>query len=257
MREQNFAPIADSLRRSVLEFYAEHGESLDGAAGINTLETNSGFVERRAEPLVQIINESTGRASIDGLRLLDLGCGFGALSVFFAAQGAIVTGVDPIESRLHVGASVAAAHGLAAEFRHGWMEDLDLDDETFDLAVQNNSFCYIVPRDKRRAALAETRRVLKPGGSLVIRNPNRWNPLDQFTGLPMIQLLPPGQTSRLAELLGRSRSEVRLASPLEATRELRQAGFLGVALVASPASRWPALMKPFARYQHLAGRRPI
>jgi SAM-dependent methyltransferase len=199
----------------------------------------------------------TGRASIDGLRLLDLGCGFGALSVFFAAQGAIVTGVDPIESRLHVGASVAAAHGLAAEFRHGWMEDLDLDDETFDLAVQNNSFCYIVPRDKRRAALAETRRVLKPGGSLVIRNPNRWNPLDQFTGLPMIQLLPPGQTSRLAELLGRSRSEVRLASPLEATRELRQAGFLGVALVASPASRWPALMKPFARYQHLAGRRPI
>ena len=131
------------------------------------------------------------------------------------------------------------------------MEDLDLHDETFDLAVQNNSLCYIVPREDRRAALAETRRVLKPGGSLVIRNPNRWNPLDQFTGLPMIQLLPPGQTSRLAELLGRSRSEVRLTSPLEATRELRQAGFVDVALVASPASRWPALMKPFARYQHL------
>jgi 2-polyprenyl-3-methyl-5-hydroxy-6-metoxy-1,4-benzoquinol methylase len=256
MRVKDFAPIADSLRQRVIEFYAEQGESLDGAAGINTLETNSGFVERRAGPLVQIINRSTGRGSIEGLRLLDLGCGFGALSVFFAAQGAIVTGVDPIESRLQVGSSVAAAHDLPAEFKHGWMEDLDLDDEAFDLAVQNNSLCYIVSRDDRRAALAETRRVLRPGGSLVIRNPNRWNPLDQFTGLPMIQLLPPGPTSRLADLLGRSRSEVRLASPPEAIRELRHAGFVDVAHVASPASRWPPLMKPFARYQHLTGRRP-
>jgi SAM-dependent methyltransferase len=240
----------------VLEFYAEHGERLDGAAGTNTLETNSGFVERRGAPLVEIINQSTGRGSIEGLRLLDLGCGFGALSVFFAAQGAIVTGVDPIESRLQVGSSVAASHDLAAEFKHGWMENLDLEDEAFDLAVQNNSLCYIVSRDDRRAALAETFRVLKPGGSVVIRNPNRWNPVDQFTGLPMIQLLPPGQTSRLAELLGRSRSEVRLASPLEAARELRRAGFVDVAHVASPASRWPPLMKPFARYQHVIGRRP-
>jgi len=256
MRDRDFAPIADSLRRSVIEFYAEQGESLDGAAGINTLETNSGFVERRAAPLIEIIRQSTGRGSIEGLRLVDLGCGFGALSVFFAAHGAVVTGVDPAESRLQVGSSVAAAHGLPAEFRQGWMEDLDLDDEVFDLAVQNNSLCYVVSRDDRRAALTETRRVLKPGGSLVIRNPNRWNPLDQFTGAPLIQLLPPGQAARLAGLLRRPRSDVRLASPLEATRELRRAGFVSVAHVASPASRWPAFVKPFARYQHLTARRP-
>ena len=253
---KEFAPIADSLRRCVIEFYADQGESLDDAAGINTLETNSGLVERRGTPLVEIIRRSTGRGSIERLRLLDLGCGFGALSVFFAAQGAVVTGVDSVESRLHVGRSVAAAHNLAAEFRHGRMEDLDLDDESFDLAVQNNSLCYLVSRSDRRAALAETRRVLKPGGSLVIRNPNRWNALDQFTGIPAIQLLPPGQTARLAGLLRRPRSEVRVVSPLEATRELRQAGFVDVAHVASPASRWPPLMKPFARYQHLTARRP-
>ena len=71
----------------------------------------------------------------------------------------------------------------------------------------------------------------------------------------MIQLLPPDQAARLTEFLGRPRSEVRLTSPLEARRELRRVGFVDVAHVPSPASRWPAFMKPFARYQHLTARR--
>ena len=44
-------------------------------------------------------------------------------------------------------------------------------------------------------ALRETHRVLRPGGSLIVRNPNRWHPLDQFTGLPLLQLLPPHQAT--------------------------------------------------------------
>lgn len=256
MRGQDFAPIADSLRASVIEFYAEHGESLDGPAGVNTLETNSGFVERRGGPLVEIIRRHGGHDSIEGLRLLDLGCGFGALSAFFAARGAVVTGIDPIESRLRVGRAVAAEHGLAVDLRQGRMEEIELDDSSFDLAVQNNSLCYIVSRGHRRAALAETLRVLRPGGLVVIRNPNRWNPVDQFTGLPLIQLLPPRQAARLAELGGRPRSKVRLTSPLEGVRELRRAGFGDAAHVASPASRWPGFMQLFARYQHLTARHP-
>ena len=255
MTDTDFTSIARTLRRRVVESYADTGESLDGVAGVNTLDTNSALVERRAAPLMEIIRRSTGRRSPEGLRLLDLGCGFGALAVYFATQGAVVTGVDPIESRLEVGRSVAAEHDLTAEFIHGWMEHLDLRDETFDLAVQNNSLPYIVQRADRRAALAETHRVLRPGGSLVIRNANRWNPRDQFTGLPMIQLLPPGQAKRVAGLLGRPRSDVRVTSPLEATRELRHAGFVDVAHVASPASRRPALMKSFAAFQHLTARR--
>jgi ubiquinone/menaquinone biosynthesis C-methylase UbiE len=256
MSARDFTPIADSLRSSVIEYYAERGESLDDPAGINTLETNSGFVERRATPLLETLRRITGRDSIEGLRLLDLGCGFGALSVFFARQGAVVTGIDPIADRLEVGRAVAAEHNLPVEFSQGWMQKLDLADESFDLAIQNNSLCYIVDRGDRRAALAETARVLGPGGLVVIRNPNRWHPRDQFTGLPLISLLPPRAASRLAERLGRPRSEVRLVSPLEAKRELRRAGFADVKLAASPASRWPSFMTPIARYQHLVARKP-
>ena len=256
MTARDFAPIAETFRRSVADFYAARGESLDGAPGQATLETNSGFVERRAAPLVEIIRRGTGRASIEGLRLVDLGCGFGALSAYFAASGAIVTGVDPIEARLDVGRSVASEHGLPIDFRVGRMEKLDLDDESFELAVQSNSSCYIVEHEKRRAAFSETLRVLVPGGFLVIRNPNRWNPRDQFTGLPLIQLLPPPAAARAAKALGRKRSAVRVTSPWEGLRELRRAGFTRVADVASPASRRPGFVKPFARFHHLTGWRP-
>jgi SAM-dependent methyltransferase len=256
MTARDFTPIADSLRSRVLEFYATRGESLDGQAGENTLETNSGFVERRATPLLQTLVQITGLDSIEGLRLIDLGCGFGAMSVFFAQQGAMVTGIDPIADRLEVGRAVAAEHDLPVEFSQGWMEKLEFADESFDLAIQNNSLCYLVDRGDRHSALTETARVLGPGGLVVIRNPNRWHPRDQFTGFPLISLLPPDAATRLAGRLGRPRSEVRLVSPPEAKRELRRAGFADVTLAASPASRWPSFMAPIARYQHLVARKP-
>jgi SAM-dependent methyltransferase len=156
-----------------------------------------------------------------------------------------VTGVDPNEERFAVGLAVAAEHGLAVEFKRGKMQ-----------AVNNNSLCYVVPRDKRRAALSESLRVLRPGGRMIIRNPNRWNPFDQFTGIPLIQLLPPDQAVRVAGRLGRERSLVRLTSSPEAVRELRAAGFEQVHNVAPPHRSWPSFMKPFARYQHLVARRP-
>jgi SAM-dependent methyltransferase len=257
MTVRDFAPIADSLRRSVIRFYAQSGEVLEGASGINTLETNSGFVERRAGPLLEILRQRMGVRSIEGLRLVDLGCGFGALSAFFAGRGATVTGIDPIEERLAVGREVAAEHDLPIEFKRGRMEDLELPESSFDIAVQNNSLCYIIGDEDRHAALLETARVLVPGGDVIIRNPNRWNPRDQFTGIPLIQLLPARQATSLAGSVGRERSDVRLTSPLEGARELRRAGFVNVAHVASPASRWPFFMKPFARYQHLVARRPV
>ena len=253
----DFGPLADSLREAISEFYAERGEDLAAPGRAITLQTNSAYVERRAAPLLRMLARGAGVASLEGLNVIDLGCGFGALSVYFAAHGATVTGVDPNGDRLEVGRRVAARHRLPVDLLSGRMEHLGLSDASFDVAVHNNSFCYLVQRDRRREALAETLRVLRPGGALIVRNPNRWNPLDQFTGLPLIQLLPPHAAARIAGAFRRRRSLCRLSSPPAARRELRRAGFVDIAQAGfDPASGKPDALKAFARYQHFTARAP-
>jgi SAM-dependent methyltransferase len=254
--DRDFGPIADSLRRNVIEYYRNLGDELGDGPGPTTLETNSGYAERRARLLLEMLTSQVGLESIEGLRLLDLGCGFGALSAYFAAQGAQVTGIDANENRLTVGSAVAAEFGLPVEFHPARMQALGLPDGSFDLAVQNNSLCYIVPRDERRAALSEAMRVLRPGGSVIVRNPNRWTPIDQFSGIPLIQLMPPPQAARLAEALGRPRSLVRLTSPFEAAREMRAAGFVHIRQPGSRDSGWRSWLKSVAPYQHFVAQRP-
>ena len=252
---EDFAPVASALRDAVLDWYASHDQHLEGAAGENTLETNSGWVERRTEPLLEMLRERGG-PSLEGLRVADLGCGFGAMSVFLGSRGASVVGLDPNEDRLDVGRTVAAKFGFDVRFERAPMQTLAaLDDAGFDLAVQNNSLCYIVPREERILALRETRRILRPSGWMITRNPNRWHPLDLFTKLPLLPMLPPRRAMITARRLGRRRAMVRLVSPPTMARELRAAGFTDVAHCTSSNGSADAL-KLVARYQHFVARRP-
>jgi hypothetical protein len=97
--------------------------------------------------------------------------------------------------------------------------------------------------------------VLAPGGILVMRNANRLHPIDQFTGLPLIHLLPPAMTVRVAKRLGRRRSYCRLLPPGRARRELLAAGFTAPvhhAMGGGPAHG----PRRLARYTHLSALLP-
>jgi ubiquinone/menaquinone biosynthesis C-methylase UbiE len=249
-----FDAIATSLREEVAAFYAgsERGSNALTAA---TLETNSGFVERRTRPLMELY-ESRAGSGIAGADVLDVGCGFGAMSVWFAAQGARVKAVDPKRARLAVGRSVAATHGLDANFSVGRAERLDQPDASFDLVVMNNSLCYLVEQEARAVALGEALRVLRPGGWILIRNPNRAHPIDQYSGLPLLPLLPARLATRAAARLGRERSLVTLRTPWGARKELLKAGFRQVRQEPSGPGPRRTYLKWVARYQHLSGQRP-
>ena len=253
----DFRPVALALRQRLTAWYAARGEEITGPAAEATRDTNSTLAERRAEPLLRLLYSASGRRSLVGLRVLDSGCGFGSLSVLFASRGAEVTGIDANGERLEVGRGVAAEHGLPATFRRAAMARVPIDDEQFDVVVHNNSLCYVVRRRDRQEVLLESLRLLVPGGWLVVRNPNRWSPLDPFTGLPGLHLLPPRAAVRAASLLGRRRSYVRLRSPGRARRELARAGFREIHEAATVNAPVPRISWRFARYHHVAGRRPV
>ncbi|MGH2625552.1 MAG: bifunctional 2-polyprenyl-6-hydroxyphenol methylase/3-demethylubiquinol 3-O-methyltransferase UbiG [Anaerolineales bacterium] len=97
----------------------------------------------------------------EGLSVLDVGCGGGLLAEEFARLGCTVTGVDPSEASLAAARAHAAGEGLTIEYRRAGGEALPFPDASFDLAYCCDVLEHV--NDLRRV-IAETARVLKPGG---------------------------------------------------------------------------------------------
>jgi SAM-dependent methyltransferase/4-amino-4-deoxy-L-arabinose transferase-like glycosyltransferase len=247
-----FAQLAHDLRDHIIEHCERTGEPLDTHAGHLTLDTNSVLAASRGRLLLRLLAEA-GAGSIAGWRVLDLGAGFGALSLYCASLGAEVVAVDPNAQRMQVAVAIAQRRGLAVSALPARAHSLPLPEESFDLVLANNSLCYVVDEREHELALSEIHRVLRPGGWLVVRNPNRLHPRDQFTGLPLLPLLSPELAQRVTGALGRHRSNVRLRSPRGAVRQLRKAGFTQARWRAQPGRRLGATL---AGYHHVTARRP-
>ena len=104
-----------------------------------------------------------------GLCALDLGCGPGTISVGLAKaiEPGELHGVDMEPSQVAVASAIAEAGGQGnATFHVGDVTDLPFDDDSFDLVHGHAVLTYI---PDTQAALAEARRVLKPGGLISIR----------------------------------------------------------------------------------------
>ncbi len=254
MPPPDFAPVAASLHARLTAWFERRPGGVP--TGGTTIATNSSALEARGRPLLALM---AGREVPDltGQRLLDLGCGFGALATYFAWNGASVVGVDRNSGSLVVGADVAAEHGLDVELRRGAMERLDVPPASFDVAVMNNTLCYLLTEAERQAALGGALQALRPGGLLVLRDLNGLHPVDQFTRLPLLGLLPPARAVRVAARFGvPGRPAVRLLPPWRMARDLRRAGFADVRLEADRPGGAARLVRPVARYQHLTALRP-
>lgn len=94
-----------------------------------------------------------------GRSLLDVGCGSGLATSLAAQRGARVTGVDAAEELLEI----ARTRTPEGEFRRADIVRLPWPDGSFDVVTGFNSFQY-APDPVQ--ALAEARRVLRPGGRL-------------------------------------------------------------------------------------------
>lgn len=248
----SFASLAHDLRDHIIEHYERIEERIDTPSGLLTLDTNSTLAAERGRLLLRLLAEA-GAGSVAGRQVLDLGAGFGALALYYAHLGAQVVAVDPNDRRMQVAVEIAALRGLDVRAVAAQAQDLPFADESFDLVLANNSLCYIVDPRQHAAALREIRRVLRPGGWFVARNPNRLHPRDQFTGLPLLPLLSPQMARRVTGALHRHRSEVRLQTPGGAVRELQRAGFTQAHWRPLPGHKFGARL---AGYHHVVAQRP-
>ena len=117
-------------------------------------------------------------------QVLEIGCGTGANFAFYPAA-AHVTATDYSEHMLRRAADERSNAAATIELRQADVEALPFDDDSFDAAVSALVLCS-VPDQPR--ALAEIRRVLKPGGALRlfehVRSDQRWVARLQRVGTP-------------------------------------------------------------------------
>jgi ubiquinone/menaquinone biosynthesis C-methylase UbiE len=104
--------------------------------------------------------------NVKGKRVLDVGCGEGYFSRFFAKAGAKVTGIDLSENLIEAARDEEKKQPLGVEYFATDAADLNmLDSEVFDIA-----YCHMALHDipDYKGAIVEVARVLRTGGRFVI-----------------------------------------------------------------------------------------
>lgn len=167
-----------------------------------------------------------GITDLEGLKVLEAGCGEGHYVDALAAAGADVRGIEYLADKL---AAWNRRHPGDDRVRFGDLQALDFADESFDLVFMNEVLEH-VPDDRR--ALAELFRVLKPGGLFVNFTPNRLYPLETHGVIyrrsrrhvgqlraPFIPWMPLSLAGRFVDFPARN------YWPGQLTRMMRDAGF--------------------------------
>ena len=108
-----------------------------------------------------------GFRPLEGKSALDVGCGAGLLAEPLARLGAKVTAIDAAAELVGVAREHAAGQGLAIDYRHGAVEDLD---GNFDLVTSMEVIEHVADPQVFLNALAAR---LAPGGLMILSTPNR------------------------------------------------------------------------------------
>lgn len=111
-----------------------------------------------------------GERPLEGLAVLDVGCGGGLLCEPLARLGANVTGIDLSSRNLAVARQHAAALGIDATYREAAVEELAAAGETFDLVCVMEVVEHVADMP---GFLGVCGGLVRPGGALVLATLNR------------------------------------------------------------------------------------
>ena len=159
--------MQDEILRKEQEFHDQWAAAID-VEGIRV----SDYFEACTAPENRFILKHLG--DVRGKYLLDLGCGAGENSVYFASRGARCVASDYSPGMVDVALKLAETNGVKVEGRVINAMAIDFPDNTFDIVYASNLLHHI-PNPK--LTLREMHRVLKPGGVACFWDPLKHNPV--------------------------------------------------------------------------------
>ena len=130
-------------------------------------------------------------------RILDDGCGSGAIARLLGTRGAAaVVAVDRRDQRTTTqGHAFAEADGAALPFHDG----------CFDVVISNHVLEHVGDAVAQLRYLREARRVLRHGGVLYLAVPNKYRLVEAHYGVPLLSWLPQSAADRVVRTLGKGR----------------------------------------------------
>jgi ubiquinone/menaquinone biosynthesis C-methylase UbiE len=158
-----------------------------------------------------------GLVDLSGVQqALDAGCGNGAfllpLARRLAPRGASVIGLDLAEGSLGEARARVRAAGLPIECVLGDIEALPFDDCSFDLVLANWVLYHVPDLDR---AIAELRRVLRPGGTLLAATNGQHHMSELWQLMEQVLIRAGASPQRATELVERGRAASALSFRLE------------------------------------------
>jgi len=197
--------------------------------------------------LREVLYRFLSRSSLNGLSLLDVGCGGGLVCEPLAKLGAKMFGIDASESNIRAASIHAERAGLDVHYRTTTAEELAQGDETFDavLALEILEHIADVP-----LFLRSLHSLVRPGGVVVLSTINRsvMSYLGAIIGAEyVLRWLPRG-----------THDWNKFITPAELADALREAGFRLVeqrGLRYHPLlCRWEINQRPYINYFAVAVR---
>lgn len=110
--------------------------------------------------------------SLEGLNLLEVGCGAGDFAIHLSKQLAVVTAVDFSAKAIEIAKEKSKAQNQSVNFQVADAQSLPFDSNSFDLIFSCECLEHIPEPEK---ALNEFYRVLKPSGCLILTTENYSN----------------------------------------------------------------------------------
>lgn len=145
------------------ESLIEHGMPTPEDLGDSFLTSDLAFLKRIGD--------------VDGLDVLDVGCGLGALSIYLADKGANIVGIDIAQGMVSRCRKRSHLTGKEAQFVVCDAEHLPFRDCSFDKVVGSRVIHHF---PNIHGFFVEARRVLRRNGNAIFIEPQRKNPIVEF-----------------------------------------------------------------------------